>query len=112
MQLVIRSKNIELADGFKEYVEYRMRFALARFNQRIRDVVVTLADVNGPRGGVDKRCRVVVRLNPSAKLSIDETDVDLETAVAHAAERMERAVTRRLRRWRMGKTGMSPQESE
>ena len=115
MRLVIRSKNVRLHDSLRESVELRMRFALTRFNERIRDVVVTLADVNGPRGGIDKRCRVVVRLIPSGKVSIEDTDVDFEMAVTHAADRTGRAVARKLQRWRRGRvrgSGLSPREPE
>ena len=104
MELVIRPKSFQLGDALREYLELRLRFALTRFHQRIRDVVVTLADVNGPRGGIDKRCRVVVRLTPSGKISIDETDVDFETAIAHASERVHRAVARKLDRRQKART--------
>ena len=44
------------------HVERRLRFALTRFSGRIGRVNVFLTDQNGPRGGIDKTCRIVVRL--------------------------------------------------
>ncbi|NLX98398.1 MAG: HPF/RaiA family ribosome-associated protein [Rhodopirellula sp.] len=111
MRLVIRPRKFNLHEGLRESLEMRVRFALSRFSPRIRDVLVTLEDVNGPRGGVDKRCQVVVSLTPRGRVSIDETEDSFETAIAHAAERAGRAVGRELERrqtTRASGPGMSP----
>lgn len=111
MRLVIRPRKINLHENLRESLEMRLRFALSRFIPQIRDVVVTLEDTNGPRGGVDKRCQVVVRLAPRGSVAIDETEADFETAIAHAAERAGRAVGRELERRHAARTsgpGMSP----
>ena len=111
MRLVIRPRKLDLHESLRESLEMRLRFALSRFSPRIRDVAVTLEDTNGPRGGVDKRCRVVVRLAPRGTVAIDETEADFETAIAHAAERAGRAVGRELERRHTARAsgpGMSP----
>lgn len=111
MRLVIQPRKLTLDESLRASLELRMRFALSRFNQRIRDVVVTLEDMNGPRGGVDKRCQVVVQLSPRGRVAIDEREANFESAIAHAAERAGRAVGRELARrrstWTSG-PGMSP----
>ena len=56
-------------------MERRLDFALGRFGGRISQVTVGLEDLNGPRGGADKRCRLAVRLVPSGKVTIEETKV-------------------------------------
>ena len=43
-----------------DHIERRLRFALDRFGDRIARVFVFLHDRNGPRGGIDKICRVLV----------------------------------------------------
>ena len=55
MQLRIRGVNYGLDDGLKDHIERRLRFALGRFAARIHRLTVRLTDVNGPRGGLDKR---------------------------------------------------------
>lgn len=51
----------------------RFAFALRRFEDRVRSLVVRVTDVNGPRGGIDKRCRVTVQLQgPSRTVVIDD----------------------------------------
>jgi putative sigma-54 modulation protein len=100
MYLQIRAKNFRLHDTDREEMERRLQFALTRFDGRIFQVTVGLADLNGPRGGVDKQCRLVVKLASSGKVTIEETHASASAAVALAAERAGRAVGRELKRRR------------
>lgn len=102
MRLEIRSPRLRLGDALRTYVERRMRFALGRTSAALGRVVVRLADVNGPRGGEDKRCRVSLTVHPRTRVVVDELDHDIYAAVDRAAGRAGRAAARavgRLRRW-------------
>ena len=68
MNFSIRGRHIELTAALLGHVERRLRFALSRFGQKIRQVAVQLLDLNDPRGGLDKQCRVTVTLSPSGKV--------------------------------------------
>lgn len=73
----------------------RLEVALGRFSRRIRRVSARLSDVNGPRGGIDKRCLIEIRLEGKAPpIVIDDADVDAIAVVSRAAERAGRAVAR------------------
>ena len=78
-------------------VERRIRFALSRFEPRIASIDVRLRDINGPRGGIDQQCRLVVRLRGRyASVVVEDQDVNLESAVSRGAERAARGVARAL----------------
>jgi ribosome-associated translation inhibitor RaiA len=62
--------------------------------------MVRLRDVNGPRGGVDMGCRVVVWLRGRKAVIVDAVDRDLYAAVDLAAAKLREAVRRRLKRRR------------
>jgi ribosome-associated translation inhibitor RaiA len=98
MRLQIRTKNLRLHDTDREEMERRIRFALGRFVGRISLVTVGLADLNGPRRGTDKQCRLVVRMIPAGKVTIEETHADIAAAVALAADRAGWNVGRELKR--------------
>ena len=98
MDLQIRAKNFRLHDADRKEMERRLRFALTRFDKRIFQVTAGLADLNGPRGGTDKQCRLVVRLARSRKVTVEETHANASAAVALAANRAGRAVGRELER--------------
>jgi len=59
---------------------------------------VRLADVNGPRGGVDKCCGIEVRVKGASTIAIDDTQADLYVAIDRAAERTGRTLDRRMAR--------------
>jgi putative sigma-54 modulation protein len=105
MKIEIRNLNDRIDQSQREYIERRLSFALGRFGGRIRRVMVRLEDMNGPRGGLDKRCHIEVRVPGRAVLVVDVRDVELEPAVSRAAERIARRVrdeltTRRVQRQR------------
>ena len=85
------------------HVERRLRFALTRFSGRIGRVNVFLADQNGPRGGIDKTCRIVVRLRDGGDVVAEVSDVDWEVAVDRATTRIGHSTGRELARRRAGR---------
>jgi ribosome-associated translation inhibitor RaiA len=77
-------------------VQDRLRFAFSRITGRVRRILVTLADINGPRGGIDKRCLIEVRVDGQRSVVIQDIQADLYTAIDRAAGRAARSVMRRL----------------
>ena len=96
MQVEMRGVNYELGDDLKDHIERRLRFALGRFAARIARLTVRLSDVNGPRGGIDKRCRIAVALVPRGVMVIEGSGDDSFALIADAARRAGRAVRREL----------------
>lgn len=82
------------------HIERRLQFALARFSGRIQRAQVVLEDQNGPRGGLDKSCRIVVRLREAGDVVVEVADVNWEIAVDRATTRVGHTVARRLARRR------------
>src|SRR5690348_13668416 len=100
MNMRILGLNYEINDELKDHIERRLRFALGRFTARIRRLTVQLSDVNGPRGGIDKRCRIAVALFPRGIVMVQGTGDDPFALVTHSARRARRAVRRALERRR------------
>jgi putative sigma-54 modulation protein len=98
MQIEIQSDGFALTLALGEYAKRRLRFALAYAGGRVRRVAVRLADVNGPRGRIDKRCRIRVTLNGLAAVVIEDAEADLYRAIDRAADRVGRTVARRMAR--------------
>lgn len=86
----------------------RFEYTLGRFHGRVRSVSIRVTDMNGPRGGIDKLCRVTVHLvAPKRSLVIEETDADAVVAIDRAADRTARTVARAvdtLSDWRSPRT--------
>jgi len=96
MQIQIRSKNIDEINELREAIERQIRFALTRYERYVVRVVVTVADLNGPRGGIDKRCTVRVSGRPGWRVVVRDNDATVMGACNAALARTGRAVARRL----------------
>jgi ribosomal subunit interface protein len=100
MQIEIQARNFPLTDALRRHVERRLEFALSTRDDHIQRVRVRLYDINGPRGGADKCCHIMVTLAHLPDIVIEDTEVDLYTAIDSAADRANRTVGRRLSRQR------------
>ena len=85
-------------NSFRESVERQLTRVLARFSHRITQVEIALTDQNGPRGGIDKQCRISVRMPGFESCVTTAKDENPLAAVAQAAGRARRIVTTRLKR--------------
>lgn len=100
MHIDMQSQDFALTDALRGHAERRLAFSLGRSADQVGRVAVVLADINGPRGGIDKRCRIRVKLSPALEVVVEDTQPDMYAAIDRAAERIGRAVARNLRRKR------------
>lgn len=107
MELRVLTRRVNLDEATHELVQRRISFAVDQFNGWINSVEVVLEDVNGPRGGVDKECRVLVSLKGGKLIKIEDRDADLVTVINRAADRLSQVVGRELEKRRERK-GVTP----
>jgi putative sigma-54 modulation protein len=105
MQIDLRIRNLNLAGSLQSYVERRLRYELRRLGSHLGRVRVWLTDINGPRGGPDKHCRISVHLSPLGIVTAEGTHPDLYVSISRAAKRLGRVLHRRLDRDLTLKTG-------
>jgi ribosome-associated translation inhibitor RaiA len=97
MQVIFESRD---ADGsqMRDVSVERVRFALRRLTAWVARAKVQFSDINGPRGGVDKRCQVELKTDTSGTVVITSLAQDWRTALDRALARATRVLTRTLRR--------------
>lgn len=100
MRLEIRRRGVEVTEDLRTHLEERLSLALGHFDSHVEVVRVYLRDVNGPRGGLDKQCRIVVALNRRGRVVVTGMDTDIAAAVNSAATRAGVAVKRHVKRGR------------
>jgi putative sigma-54 modulation protein len=100
MKIDIRFRGIARTAEDVNYTEKRLRFALGRIAAPLARVRVTIADVNGPHGGVDKWCQIVFHEGTVGTLRVAATSEDVRTAVDTASHRLARAVGHAVERRR------------
>ena len=89
-----RAIDYSLTQPIKDRVEARVAAALAGVTGSLHKVMVRLQDVNALRGGIDKRCRIIVAMYGRAVAVADATRSDLYAAIDEAARRIRRIVLR------------------
>jgi len=62
MQINVTSNNLVVSKKLKEELINRTKAAFGRTQDRIAWASVTLSDINGPKGGRDKECKVKLTL--------------------------------------------------
>ena len=98
MHVRLSATNLAASDALDAHVRKRLGFALGRLAHRVKSAVVRVSDVNGPRGGDDKRCLVHVELHPRGTIVLSDRSSDVYGAVDRAAGRLKHAVARTIER--------------
>lgn len=80
MKIEVRLRGLPPSDSLRDHTVRRVHFHLSRFGRELSGVV-RIVDVNGPRGGVDKRCQVTVRGPQIGVSTRDELSDDAFAAV-------------------------------
>ena len=100
MQTRIHSQGFELTGAIRDRVERHIARNLNRYGDELLGIDVYLSDVNGPRGGDDKKAVLRASLRGLPPISISTEHKDLYVAISRSAKRMQRAVKRSLRKSR------------
>lgn len=90
------AQGVELSAALDTHISERLERINRRFGDRLTRIEVHLADVNGPKGGVNKQARLEARprgLDPVVADALAESAYD---AVNGAAERLESVLESRF----------------
>lgn len=97
MQVLFRSRDPQAAP-MRVAVERRVRFVLRRISWRVPRADVQFSDVNGPRGGVDKRCQIELRTDGAGPVVVSSVAKTWRSALDDALARAARFVQRQWQR--------------
>ncbi len=100
MQVIFESRDPQAAN-LRHLAVTRLQFVLRRIQWLVPRATVRLSDVNGPRGGVDKRCQVELDTDGSGKVVITALARDWRSAIDNALARAARVL---LRLWQRGRS--------
>jgi putative sigma-54 modulation protein len=99
MRVQIQIKGLPRAAKLRAFAAHRLEAAIARFADGIQEASMWLGDINGPeRGGVDKLCRVVLRLKNNSIVVIEDLGADAARVIDRVIDRLQQSVSRQLSR--------------
>lgn len=97
MKISLRVRGASPDKNLAEHVRKRALLALGRFSTRIANVVVRLEDLNGPKGGIDKRCTIELTGAFGQRLA-EVRDQNFSTAVDRGFAVARRSLVRVVKR--------------
>jgi putative sigma-54 modulation protein len=97
-KIVVRGIGFHLTLALEHHSVHRAELAFDRFRDRLTSVGMKLSDVNGPKGGVDKRCQIQAELAGLPDVHVEELAGDMYAAIDLAVEKAARALAHALDR--------------
>ncbi len=94
MEIRIADRTKEMNEQVRASFERSLSFSLSRFSDEIDYVSATTEDINGPRGGVDKRCTLRAHTRRHGSIEITQDCTKLGSGLARAARRLGHTVSR------------------
>lgn len=98
MNVYIHFRNVPNNQDAKDYIHHRLSFSLSRFEHVIDNVSVTFSDVNGPRGGIDQQCVMVIQLHGLPNIVITEAQATQESVINRCISRAKMTLARQVKR--------------
>ena len=83
-----------------QQVARRARKALNRFDRFIQTLAIRITDTNGPKGGVDIRCILSLKLIITGEIIVQGGGENVVSALNRCLSRAERTISRSLERRR------------
>lgn len=99
MQVIFESQDPQ-AQELRTLTERRVRHALKRLAWLVPRVRVHLSDINGPRGGIDKRCQIELITDGGKSVIVTSLARDWFLALQSALTRAARSLLHNLQRSR------------
>jgi len=98
MQILFHAHDEPLPDTFPALVESTVRNALRPYEERLTRIEVHLRDLNGNKGGVDKRCVIEARPRGLDPVVADHESDKVNLAFHGALEKLQRVLDKRFGR--------------
>lgn len=97
MQMQFESRDPD-GERWRDVALRRLRFVTRRLAWLLQKARLTLVDINGPRGGVDKQCTVDLKTDGHGDVRVVAVARDWRTAIDRALARAAQTLVRLRRR--------------
>lgn len=100
MILEINNKQAGIDKNITSEAKRLLKFSMSRFEGTVTRVKIHFSDLNGPKGGIDKRCRVSVKLKKAGQVVVLSEGENYIEALSNCLERLVRSIRREIRKRR------------
>lgn len=100
MNILIESSRSGEPQLWRQQVEQRVRLVLHRLQGQVQKARISLRDINGPKGGVDKQCQIMLTTSGYGQLVIVAKAEHAQGALNQALQRATHTLARLWQRKR------------
>lgn len=98
MELTITDLNVGLSNESIVRIKQKTRRIFGKISDSVKAINVTIDDVNGPKGGKDKKCRIVIHTKGMPNIVITDNQASVMSAVNISLSRAKMALIRKVKR--------------
>ncbi len=98
MEIRLFDGSIKTSEAQYDYIMTKIGAAAGRLQDVTCTIDVRLTDLNGPKGGIDKRCSIVVTPPGLDMLRVEQRAADYYAAVDAAAATLKKSLAMSLER--------------
>jgi len=100
MTTYIHARGFSLTNALEQYVSRCLDSAIGGMREDVGNLSIRLSDVNGPKGGADKCCRVRISIPRMSDVFVEDTQPDMYDAIVNASRKARQSLRRKLARAR------------
>jgi hypothetical protein len=98
MRITVSNKQNQISNSAIEQAKSKIEGSFSKFSDHVISVELFLEDVNGPRGGIDKKCQIVVHLRKMGTVAVSVEKATFSKAMSRAISRAHKAAFRKVQR--------------
>lgn len=100
MKIDIQAKQLKLGQTFKQNVKVKIRRLFQHNSEDVNRINITVADINGPKGGDDKVCKVNVSVGGGKNILVSARDSSAYKAVTQAIRKASATLSKQRQKAR------------
>jgi len=98
MELTITELNVELNNENKLRIRQKAKRMFNKIRDNIQKITVTVDDINGPKGGKDKVCKIIIHASGMPDIVVTDNQNSVSNAVNTAFTRARVTLLKKLKR--------------
>lgn len=98
MELTITDLNVGLSNENLTRIRQKTRRMFSKICDNVMAINVTIDDINGPKGGKDKNCRVIIHTKGMPDVVITDNQKSVMSAVNISLSRARMTLLRKVKR--------------
>lgn len=98
MELTITDLNVGLSNENLSRIQQKTRRMFNKISDSVKKINVTINDINGPRGGKDKNCRIIIHTKGIPDIVITDNQTSVMSAVNISLSRARTVLLRKVER--------------